>query len=73
MAIKKIKYYTPIINWSDYQMRVYKNDDTIEWINPVHEILTGYQTFAALPDQMYFHHHKTIEKQEKQNNLYDKL
>lgn len=73
MAIKKIKYYTPIINWSDYQMRVYKNSKDIVWINPVHEILTGFQTFAPLPDEMYFSHIKQIEKQEKQNSLYNTI
>ena len=58
------------INWPDYQMRVYKNKDIMKWINPVHEVLTGYNTFAPLPDSMYFNHHKTIERQEKQNKFY---
>jgi hypothetical protein len=58
------------VNWPDYQMRVYKNNCTIEWINSVHEILTGFMTFAPLPDSMYFEHYKTIERQEIQNNLY---
>lgn len=61
------------INWPDYQMRVYKNKDTMKWINPVHEVLTGYNTFAPLPDSMYFNHPKTIEKQVKQNSLYSTL
>ena len=61
------------INWPDYQMRVYKNNGIIEWINPVHETLTGYLTFAPLPDPMYFNHHKTIAKQEKQNALYNAI
>ena len=61
------------INWPDYQMRVYKNKTNIKWINPVHEVLTGFQTFAPLPDEMYFDHIKDIAKQEKQNNLYNTL
>ena len=61
------------INWPDYQMRVYKNDQHIVWTNKVHEVLTGYQTFAPLPESMYFNHNKTIEKQEKQNNYYNTL
>ena len=61
------------INWPDYQMRVYKNNKLIKWINPVHEVLTGFQTFAPLPDEMYFDHIKSIEKQEKQTNLYSQL
>ena len=61
------------INWPDYQMRVYKNNGVIQWINPVHEVLSGFNTFAPLPDVMYFNHHKTIEKQVKQNSLYSTL
>ena len=61
------------VNWPDYQMRVYKNSKDIVWINPVHEILTGFQTFAPLPDEMYFSHIKQIEKQEKQNSLYNTI
>lgn len=59
------------VNWPDYQMRVYKKNDTIQWTNPVHEKLIGYTTFAPLPDSMYFNHHKTIERQEKQNAFYN--
>jgi hypothetical protein len=61
------------INWPDYQMRVYKNNKNIKWINPVHEVLTGFQTFAPLPDEMYFDHIKGIEKQERQNIMYSNL
>ena len=61
------------INWPDYQMRVYKNSRRIQWINPVHEVLDGYQTFAPLPDEMYFDHIKDIKKQEKQNKFYDSI
>ena len=61
------------INWPDYQMRVYKNDKHIKWVNPVHEVLTGFNTYAPLPDEMYFDHIKDIKKQEKQNNLYSTI
>lgn len=61
------------VNWPDYQMRVYKNNKNIQWINPVHEKLVGYTTFAPLPESMYFNHHKSIEKQEKQNQLYNTI
>jgi hypothetical protein len=61
------------VNWPDYQTRIYKNNKIIQWINPVHEKLTGYLTFAPLPDSMYFNHHKTIERQEKQNQYYGSI
>jgi hypothetical protein len=61
------------VNWPDYQMRVYKNSEAIRWINPVHEVLNGFNTFAPLPDEMYFHHDKTIDRQEKQNQYYSTI
>jgi hypothetical protein len=63
------------INFPDYQWRIYKNKPEIVWINKVHERLNGYKQFAALPAEVDFclEHHKTIAKQEKQNELYAKL
>lgn len=63
------------INFPDYQWRIYKNDPKIVWINKVHERLSGFKTYAALPDYMEYCilHHKTIDRQENQNNFYDKL
>ena len=63
------------VNFPDYQWRIYKNKPEIVWINRVHEKLSGYKQFAALPAEVDFclEHHKTIAKQEKQNELYAKL
>jgi len=63
------------INFPDYQWRIYKNDPKIVWINKVHERLSGFNTYANLPAAMEYCilHHKTIDRQEKQNNFYDKL
>ena len=63
------------INFPDYQWRIYKNDSKIVWINKVHECLSGFNTYANLPPALEYCllHHKTIEKQEKQNNYYDTL
>jgi glycosyltransferase involved in cell wall biosynthesis len=63
------------INFPDYQWRIYKNDPKIVWINKVHERLSGFKTYANLPAAMEYCllHHKTIDRQEKQNNFYDKL
>jgi len=71
----KVKYYTPIINWCDYQMRIWKKKPEIKWRNKVHEVLEGHKTFSALPAQEEFalYHPKTIERQEKQNEFYDTL
>lgn len=63
------------INFPDYQWRIYRNSPEIKWENKVHEILTGYKTVSHLPTEKEFCliHDKTIERQEKQNNLYDNL
>jgi hypothetical protein len=63
------------VNWPDYQWRIYRNHSDIKWINAVHEVLDGYKTVSHLPAQKEFAllHHKTIERQEKQNTYYDTI
>ena len=63
------------INFPDYQSRLLKNISYIKWENKVHEVVKGYKAETKLPtDNMFcLIHPKTIEKQEKQNNLYSKL
>ena len=63
------------INFPDYQFRICKNTPEIKWKNKVHEVLTGYKSLAPLPDveSVALKHIKTIEKQEKQNNLYNNI
>ena len=63
------------VNWPDYQWRIYRNTDSIQWENKVHEKLDGYQTISNLPNDatMALFHPKTIERQEKQNNYYNTL
>jgi glycosyltransferase involved in cell wall biosynthesis len=60
------------INFPDYQFRICKNSPTIRWEGKVHERLVGYEQMGMLPaeDIYALGHHKTIEKQEKQNNFY---
>ena len=52
-----------------------KNKPQIHWVNKVHERLVGYETVSQLPmvDVLALQHHKTIEKQEKQNEFYNTL
>ena len=63
------------IQWPDYQWRIYRNISSIKWVNKVHEMLDGYKTYSTLPEleEYAIYHHKTIEKQEKQNNYYNTL
>ena len=63
------------INYPDYQARVYKNADHIKWIKPVHEIISGAETYSHLPpvEELSFYHHKKIDKQESQNKFYEEI
>lgn len=64
-----------VINFPDYQWRIQRNIESIRWVNKVHEVLTGFTAYARLPsdpDYCLFHP-KTIEKQERQNELYSNL
>jgi hypothetical protein len=59
------------VNWPDYQGRIMKRESEVKWVGKVHERLEGYKTTAILPDELYIEHHKEIERQEKQNKLYE--
>jgi hypothetical protein len=63
------------VNWPDYQWRIWKNKSEIKWINKVHEKLDGFKTYSSLPDNESYalYHPKNIERQEKQNEFYNKL
>lgn len=63
------------INYPDYQWRIYRNKCAVTWINQVHEQLTGFNTIAHLPAETEWSltHHKTIQRQERQNNYYNTL
>jgi hypothetical protein len=63
------------VNWPDLQTRIYKNNESIVWKNKVHERLSGFTTYAVLPEEIEYclFHHKTIERQEKQNEFYSQI
>lgn len=64
-----------LINFPDYQGRIYKNEDYLRWEGKVHERITGYYKPYKLPEslEVSISHIKTIDKQRYQNNFYDKL
>ncbi len=63
------------VNFPDYQTRLYRRTSEIEWQGKVHERIVGYNTLSVLPQEEQFclYHHKQIERQEKQNELYDTI
>ena len=60
------------VNYPDYQARVFRNDEKIRWIRPLHEYITGSKTYSHLPphEELSLYHPKTIQKQEEQNMFY---
>ena len=63
------------VNYPDYQARVFKRDEGICWEGKVHERITGCKTYSHLPphEELSLYHHKTIDKQVKQNQLYEDI
>jgi len=63
------------VNFPDYQMRIYKRTDEVQWMNKVHERITGYTTFSNFPAEEHWslYHPKEIERQEKQNEFYETI
>lgn len=63
------------VNFPDWQMRLYRNCDTIKWEGLLHSKIEGYKTYVNLPpEEMYcILHPKQLDRQITQNNLYDKI
>jgi len=63
------------VNFPDYQWRIWKNKNSIKWINKVHERLHGFQEYSVLPqsEEYCLFHPKDIERQERQNALYETI
>ncbi len=63
------------VNWPDHQWRIYKNKPHLKWVNQVHERIEGHKVWTHLPMMQEFalYHPKTIDRQERQNEFYEKL
>jgi glycosyltransferase involved in cell wall biosynthesis len=64
----------PIVNWPDFQGRIYKNEpDRIKWDRRLHEKIVGHRQYTFLPEDydLALYHDKTIEKQLDTNKRYN--
>jgi hypothetical protein len=61
------------VNFPDLQTRIMKNNGNMKWEGKVHERITGWKTISRLPDEFCLYHPKTIDRQEKQNALYESI
>lgn len=69
------KYYDGMINFPDYQARLYKNLQHIRYQRRLHEKVEGFKSYTFIPPQKDYAivHEKTIEKQRETNLKYNKL
>jgi hypothetical protein len=61
------------VNFPDLQTRIMKNNGKMKWEGKVHERITGWHHISRLPDELCLYHPKTIDRQEKQNELYNTI
>ena len=59
------------VNWPDYQTRLFRNNGECEFVGKVHEHLRGRIRATAPVPGLALIHPKTIERQRRQNALYD--
>ena len=64
----------PIVNFPDYQWRLFKNIPTIRFKKRLHEKIEGYLLYSILPEEENYaiYHDKTIETQIATNRRYNK-
>ena len=67
----------PVVNWPDYQGRIFRNSRDIWWEGKVHERITGTGLGVMTklpPDPIWsLFHPKTISRQVKQNQMYSQM
>lgn len=69
------QYKDGLINFPDYQSRIFKNVSNIRYKRRLHEKVEGYKSYMFIPPQkdIAIIHEKTIEKQRETNLNYNKL
>lgn len=70
----RIKYKFPIVNFPDYQTRIFKNLPHIKWEKKLHERIIGHITYVVFPksEEYALIHTKTMKKQTDTNLRYMK-
>jgi glycosyltransferase involved in cell wall biosynthesis len=63
------------VNFPDVQGRLYKNKQSLFWTGRVHEVIQGFETYTIFPQEEIYciKHIKEIERQERQNSLYESI
>jgi glycosyltransferase involved in cell wall biosynthesis len=68
-------YQDGMINYPDYQSRIYRNLSHIRYQRRLHEKVEGFKSYTFVPPQKDYAivHEKTIEKQRQTNLNYNKM
>lgn len=68
-----VRYYIPIVNFPDYQPRLFKNNGKMKWEGYVHECIVGYEKIGGFPPSVEYClvHAKEVYKQFQQNCKYN--
>lgn len=64
------------VNFPDYQYRIMRNQPDIRWTGKVHERPYSDSrklSVGVIPDEFAIEHHKSILRQEQQNNFYNSI
>jgi glycosyltransferase involved in cell wall biosynthesis len=66
-------YDRPLVNWPDYQSRLYRNDPRVKWVSKLHETINGHNKYTFLPadEKWALYHDKNIETQLETNLRYN--
>ena len=69
------RLYDDMINFPDYQSRIYKNLPYIRYQRRLHEKVEGFKSYTFVPPQKDYAivHEKSIEKQRQTNVNYNKM
>ena len=63
------------VNFPDVQGRLYQNKQSIFWAGKVHEVVQGFTSYSIFPQEEVYciKHIKEIQRQERQNELYNTI
>lgn len=68
----KLRINPLIINYPDFQSRLFKRSDNIKYFGKLHESIKGNNNYTFITENIFFlEHKKTIEKQINTNNWYN--
>lgn len=74
-----VLFHKPIVNFPDYQGRIYKNKDCIKYERKLHEQIVGYTSHTFIDyninpsGRLVLYHNKSIEVQRQTNQYYQTL